>query len=142
MICFSLWASAIVFKTKGNAKSINPHCTSIQHLFCFATVGWLKSFNLQLHVRKKCYIHRYARVQNRCCLRPSWQNRCRVIRFQLQFYKVKQISITLRGSKNQDSIFFFYFCVCSFFVVPFPVLVTSFPFFVPRSQFFVSVTSQ
>lgn len=52
MICFSLWASATVFKTKGNAKSINPYCTSKQHLFYFATVGWLKSFNLQLYVRK------------------------------------------------------------------------------------------
>ena len=142
MICFSLWASATVFQRK---EMLNQLTHSIhQYSICFVLLSWLKSFNLQLHVRKTCYIHRHARVQNRCCLLPSWQNRCRRIRCQLQFYD--QIFITLRGSKNQDSIFF-YFCVkfvfvFDFFIFPSLVLVTSSPFSIPRSQFFVSVTSQ
>ena len=51
MICFSLWASATVFKKK---EMLNQLTHSIhQYSICFVLLSWPKSFHLQLHVRKK-----------------------------------------------------------------------------------------
>ena len=137
MISFSLWASATVFKTK---EMLNQLTHSIhQYSICFVLLSWPKSFNLQLHVRKKCYIHRHARVQNRCCaclVKQVSKDSMPASILQPNFHYPS------RFEKSRFN-FFFYFCVCLlFFIFPSLVPVTSSPFSIPRSQFFVSVTSQ
>ena len=139
MISFSLWASATVFKTKEMLNQLNHSIH--QYSICFVLLSWPKSFNLQLRVRKKM-LHSSTRKGAKPLLCTA--------------FLVKQVSkdsmpasilqpnfhYPSRFEKSRFN-FFFYFCVCFFFFIfPSLVLVTSSPFSIPRSQFFVSVRSQ
>ena len=62
--------------------------------------------------------------------------------FDASFNFTTKFSLPFEVRKIKIQFFFLFLCLLFFFIFPSLVLVTSSPFSIPRSQFFVSVRSQ